>query len=108
MFFRSKIVEMLYLTIILRGHARYEMIYITNETRSAELVMIISYPASPSRINVLLKTLRRIIDNLKKKSERTESSFREHRKKGIIFRANARNKKGAKTLPMCCNVSSQS
>ena len=32
------------------------MIYITNEARSAELVMIISYPASPSRIIVLLKT----------------------------------------------------
>ena len=34
------------------------MIYITNEGRSAELVMIISYPASLSRIHVivLLKT----------------------------------------------------
>ena len=32
------------------------MIYITNEARSTELVMIISYPASPSRIIVLLKT----------------------------------------------------
>ena len=32
------------------------MIYISNEARSAELVMIISYPASPSRIIVLLKT----------------------------------------------------
>jgi len=29
--------------------------------------MIISYPASPSRVIVLLKTLRRIIGNLKKK-----------------------------------------
>ena len=45
-----------YLTIILRGRAGYEMIYITNEASSAELVMIISYPASPSRIIVLLKT----------------------------------------------------
>ena len=44
--------------------------YITNEARSAELVMIISYPESPSRIIVLLKTLRHIIENLKKKSER--------------------------------------
>ena len=35
-------------TIILRGRAGYEMIYITNEAPSAELVMIISYPASPS------------------------------------------------------------
>ena len=32
------------------------MIYITNEARSTELVMIIAYPASPSRIIVLLKT----------------------------------------------------
>ena len=44
--------------------------------------MIISYPASPSRIIVLLKTLRHII---KKKSEREERSFRENRKKEIIF-----------------------
>ena len=68
--------------------------YITNE----ELVMIISYPASPSRIVVLLRPLRHIIDNLKKKCERKESSFRENGKKGIIFRANAGNKKGAKTF----------
>ena len=54
--------------------ARWDMKwYITNEARSAELVMIISYPASPSRIIVLLKTLRHIIENLKKKSERKES-----------------------------------
>ena len=60
--------------------------------------MIISYPASPSRIIVLLKTLRHIIENLKKKSERKERSFRENRKKGIIFRSNAIHKKGAKTF----------
>ena len=53
--------------------------------------MIISYPASPSRIIVLLKTLRHIIENLKKKSERKEHSFRENRKKEIIFRSNAIN-----------------
>ena len=40
------------------------MIYITNEARSAELDMIISYPASPSRVIVLLKTLRHIIQPL--------------------------------------------
>ena len=51
--------------------------------------MIISYPASPSRIIVLLKTLRHIIENLKKKSERKERSFRENREKEIIFRSNA-------------------
>ena len=65
--------------------------------------MIISYPASPSRIIVLLKTahygtLWHIMDNLKKKSERKKRNFRENRKKGIIFRAYARNKKGAKTF----------
>ena len=45
--------------------------------------MIISYPASPSRILVLLKTLRHIIENMKKKSERKERSLRENRKKGF-------------------------
>ena len=40
---------------------------ITNSALRASLVMIISYPASPSRIIVLLKTLRHIIENLKKK-----------------------------------------
>ena len=38
------------------------------------------------------------IENLKKKSERKERSFRENRKKGIIFRSNAINKEGAKTF----------
>ena len=71
----------IYLTIILRGRAGYEMMYETNEARSAELVMIISYPASPSRIIVLLKTLRHIIENLKKKSERYQRTYRESRKK---------------------------
>ena len=60
--------------------------------------MIISYPASSSRIIVLLKTLRHIIDILKKKSERKERSYRGNRKKGIIFLANAKNEKGAKTF----------
>ena len=60
--------------------------------------MIISYPASPSRIIVLLKTLRHIIENLKKKSERKERSFRENRKKEIVFRSNVINKNGAKTF----------
>ena len=60
--------------------------------------MIISYPASPSRIIVLLKTLRHIFENLKKKTERKERSFRENPKKIIIFRSNAMNKMGAKTF----------
>ena len=55
--------------------------------------MIISYPASPSRIIVLLKTLRHIIDNLKKKSATKERSFRENRKKGIIFEQTKRARK---------------
>ena len=55
--------------------------------------MTISYPASPSRIIVLLKTLRHIIENLREKSERNERSFRENRKK-----ENAINKKGEKTF----------
>ena len=60
--------------------------------------MIISYPASPSRIIVLLKTFLHLIENLKKKNERKESSFRENRKKRISFQSNAVNKKGPKTL----------
>ena len=60
--------------------------------------MIISYPASPSRIIALLKTLRHIIENLKKKSERKERSFRGNRMKEIILRSNVMNKKGAKTF----------
>ena len=36
--------------------------------------MIFSYPGSPNRIIVLLKTLRHIIEDLKKKSEREERS----------------------------------
>ena len=41
----------------------------TNQARSAELVMTISYPASPIRIFVLLKILPNIVDNLKKKKK---------------------------------------
>ena len=40
--------------------------------------------------------------NLKKKSERKERSFKENRKKGIIFRANAINKEGTKTFRCQC------
>ena len=57
--------------------------------------IITLYPASPSRIMTLTLTLRHIIENLKKKSERKERSFRENRKKGIIFQSNAINKKDA-------------
>ena len=58
--------------------------------------MISSYPASPSRIIVLLKTLRHIIENLKKKSERKERSFRENQKKEIIFDQMLETKRGRK------------
>ena len=60
--------------------------------------MLISYPASPSRIIVLLKTLRHIIENLKKQNERKERTFRENRKKRTISRSNAVNKKSPKTF----------
>ena len=60
--------------------------------------MIISYPESPSRIIVLLKTLRHIIQNLKEKSERKERTFTENRKRGIIFPSNAINKRARKPL----------
>ena len=61
--------------------------------------MIISYPANPSRIIVLLKNQRRI-ENLKKNSERKERSFRENRKKEIIFRSTAINKRAQKPFDM--------
>ena len=64
-----------------RGRAGYEMI-IYNQ-RGA--VLIISYPASPSRIVVLLETLRHIIVNLKKKCEKTESTFKENQLKELFF-----------------------
>ena len=58
--------------------------------------MIISYPASPSRIIVLLKTLRHIIDNLKKISERKERSFREDERKGSFFEQLQQTKRARK------------
>ena len=52
-------------------------LHITNEVHSAELVMIISYPASLSRIIiVLLKTLRFIIENLTKKMNKRNAAQR--------------------------------
>ena len=60
--------------------------------------MIISYPASPSRIMVLLKILPHICYNLKKKNERKEHSFRENGKKRIIFQSNAISKMMMKTF----------
>ena len=59
--------------------------------------MIISYPASPSRIIVLLKTLRHIIDNLKKKVKEMNAAL-EKPKERNHFRSNAINKKGARTF----------
>ena len=60
--------------------------------------MIISYPASPTRIIASLETLRHIIENLKKKSERKERSYRENIKKESFFRSNAINERDAKTF----------
>ena len=51
MYFNIKLLIPSYLTVILRGRAGYELIYITNE---AELVIISSYPAIPRRITVLV------------------------------------------------------
>ena len=47
--------------------------------------MIFLYPASPSRIIVLFKPMRHIIENLMKIKETKERSFRENQKKGIFF-----------------------
>ena len=66
--------------------------------------MIFLYPSSPSRIIVLFKTMRYIIENHVKIKEKKERSFRENQKKGINFRSNAINKKSAKTFP--CVVTS--
>ena len=47
--------------------------------------MIISYPASPSRIIVLLKTLRHLIEDLKKKvKERNAALEKTERKKSFL------------------------
>ena len=59
--------------------------YITNEARRAELVMIISYPASPSRIIFLLKTLRHIIMNLKKKVKERNAALEKTERKESFF-----------------------
>ena len=69
----------------------------TIEARSAELVMIISCPASPSRIIVLLNTLRNIIENLKKKMKERNTASEKTERKEKFFRSNAINKKGTKT-----------
>ena len=54
--------------------------------------MIISYPANPSRIIVLLKNLRHTIDKLKKKVKERNAALEKTVKKGV------NNKKGAKTF----------
>ena len=48
--------------------------------------MIISYPASPRRIIVLLKTFRHLIENLKKKKmkERNVASEKTERKESVF------------------------
>ena len=68
--------------------------------------MIISYPASPSRIIVLLKALRHIIENLKKKvKEMNAASEKTERKKS--FSIKSYKQKGRENLSMCCSVSGQ-
>ena len=82
--------------------------YITNEARSAELVMIIPYPASPSRMIVLFKTLRHIIDNLKKKGKERNAALEKAERKESSFSSKCNKQKGRENLSMGCNVSSQS
>ena len=59
--------------------------------------MTISYPASPSRIIVLLKTLRHIIENLKKKVKEMNAALEKTERKKS-FSIKCYNKKGAKTF----------
>ena len=62
----SYLATMVYLTMIILGLAGYEM-----------MNMIISYPASPSRIIVLLKTLRPQIENLNQKQTKERNVEKE-------------------------------
>ena len=59
--------------------------------------MTISYPASPSRIIVLLKTLRHIIENLKKKVKEMNAALEKTERKKS-FSIKCYNNKGAKTF----------
>ena len=68
--------------------------------------MIISYPASPSRIIVLLKTLRHVTEKLKKKMEERNAALENtERKESFSIKRNER--KGRENLSVCCNVSVQ-
>ena len=59
--------------------------YVTNEARSGELFMIISYPASPSRIIVILKTPQYIIENLKKEKKEKNAASEKTEEKESFF-----------------------
>ena len=61
-----------------------EFLMIYNQ-RGAELVIIISYPASPRRIIVLLKTLRQKIDNRKKKVKERNAALEKTKRKESFF-----------------------
>ena len=50
--------------------------------------MIISYPANPSRIIVLLKTLRHIIENLKKKVKERNAALKKTERKHFSINCN--------------------
>ena len=73
----------LYSAIILRGRAGYHMIDNLNETRSAELVIIIWYPASPSRIIVLLKTQSLIIIKTRKREKKESEKIDKREQQSI-------------------------
>ena len=70
--------------------------------------MIIPYPVSPSRIIVLIKTLRHVIENLKKKKVKERNAALENTERKESFSIKCNKQKGRENLSMCCNVSGQS
>ena len=58
--------------------------------------MIISYPASPNRIIVLLKALRHIIDNLKKKVKERKAALENTVRKESFFEQMQKTKRARK------------
>ena len=69
--------------------------------------MILSYPASPIRVIVLLKTLRHMIENLKKKVKEMNAALEKTERKES-FSIKCCKQKGRENLSMCCNGSCQS
>ena len=84
--------------------------YITNEARSAELVMIISYPASPSRIIVFLKPDDTYLNIWESEEEKCMKGTQLWRKaiENNHFSIKCNKQNGRENLSTCCNVSGQS